>query len=137
MAAGLPIEGRLAKVPRAGSVARKDVPTCGLQDRVVDVRDRVRATGWQLCYVVNQQRVVLGQLRAKEIETPDDEATAEAAMRPGPSTFRPNVLASQMAEYMRKHDMERAPITTSDGVLVGAVTREDAERESHVAEGHA
>jgi hypothetical protein len=34
MAAGLPTEGTNAQRPRAGEVARKDVPTCGLKENV-------------------------------------------------------------------------------------------------------
>ena len=36
-----------------------------------------------------------------------------------------------MAEYMGKHDLASAPVTTSDGVLVGLLRREDAERVAH------
>ena len=44
-AGGLPREGRDAAIPRAGDVARRDVPTCGLDDRVGEVRERVRSAG--------------------------------------------------------------------------------------------
>ena len=33
LAAGLPSDGPLARLPRAGDVARKDVPTCDLSAR--------------------------------------------------------------------------------------------------------
>ena len=46
-------------------------------------------------------------------------------MQPGPSTFRPHLLAEEMAAYMTEHDMQSVPITTSDGTLVGLVKRED------------
>jgi len=49
-------------------VARSDVPTCGLQEPLGAVVQRVRAAGWDACVVVNSERVVLGLLRAKELE---------------------------------------------------------------------
>jgi len=84
---GLPTEGTAAAVPRAGDVARKDVPTCGPQEVMGAVRRWVRATGWDACVVVNEERVVLGSFRSKELEQADPDARAEEAMRPGPSTF--------------------------------------------------
>src|SRR5215470_11001301 len=56
MAAGLPTEGTNAQRPRAADLARKDAPTCGLKERLGDVRDRVRAQGWDSVVVVNQER---------------------------------------------------------------------------------
>src|SRR5712691_7629384 len=125
---GLPVEGTNAERPRAGDVARKDVPTCGLAERMGDVRQRVRAAGWDACVVVNSERVVLGLLRAKELDGADPDATAEAAMRPGPSTYRPFVGIEEMAELMIEHDLPNAPVTTSDGRLVGLLVKQDAAR---------
>ena len=68
--------------------------------------------------VVNDRRVVLGLLRPHELEA-DSEALVEDAMKPGPSTFRPNVSVDEMREYFQEHDLTSAPITTPDGVLVG------------------
>jgi predicted transcriptional regulator len=137
LAAGGPIEGTAAATPRAGDVARGDVPTCGLDERLGEVQERARAAGWDACVVVNQERVVLGLLRAKELDG-DPDSRIEAAMRPGPSTFRPHVPIAEMAHYMVDHDTESSPITTSDGRLVGLLRRDDALRaahELHQAEG--
>ena len=49
-------------------------------------------------------------------------------MRPGPSTFRPNVAIAKMAEFMAKHDLPNAPVTTSAGELIGLLVREDVEQ---------
>jgi len=68
MAAGLPTEGTNAQHPRAGEVARKDVPTAQLDERLGDVRERVQAVGWDAAVVINSERVVLGLLRSKELE---------------------------------------------------------------------
>ena len=66
-ASGLPREGKLASVPTIGGVARRDVPTCALAEKVENARDRVRAAGWDRCVVVSKERVVLGLLREKEL----------------------------------------------------------------------
>ena len=125
IAAGFPSEGREAEKPRAGDVARKDVPTCSLDERIGDVRERAKAGGWDACVVVNEERIVLGLLREEELETGEDERV-EMVMRPGPSTFRPHVGVEEMAEHMIEHDSPNAPITTSDGRLVGLLLRVDA-----------
>jgi hypothetical protein len=109
LAAGLPAEGTNAQRPRAGDVARKDVPTCHLAERVGDVAERVAAGGWDACVVVNQERVVLGLLRAKELQS-DPDLRVEEAMRPGPSTFRPFVSIEQMAKTMTEHDLVRGDV---------------------------
>ena len=127
LAAGLPTEGRNASRPRAGDVARRDVPTCRLDESIREVRERVRATGWNACVVVNDERVVLGLLRAEELQRGQDEPI-EQVMRPGPSTFRPHVPIEELAHHMIHHDLLTSPVTTSDGRLVGLLRREDAAR---------
>jgi len=124
LAAGLPTEGTNANRPRAGTLARKDVPTCALDERLGAVRDRAHAQGWDAAVVVNAERVVFGLLRAKELAGDGDRLISEA-MRPGPSTFRPYVLADEMAKTMVNHKLESSPITTSDGRLVGLLLQKD------------
>jgi CBS domain-containing protein len=127
LAAGLPTEGEATGRPTAATVARRDVPTCHLGESLQDIRDRVRAAGWDACVVVNTERIVLGLLRAGQ-HGREEDLTAEAAMRPGPSTFRPNIAIAKMAELMVKRDLPNAPVTTSAGELIGLLVREDAER---------
>lgn len=127
MAAGLPMEGTNTERPRAADVARKDAPTCRLDERLGDVRERVAAAGWEAAVVVNEERVVLGLLRKKELAG-DPGQSIESAMRPGPSTFRPYVAIAEMATFMVEHNIDSSPITTSDGRLVGVLLKEDAVR---------
>jgi hypothetical protein len=49
LAAGLPTEGVVAALPRADTVARRDVPTCRIDEPIDEVRERVRAAGWDAC----------------------------------------------------------------------------------------
>jgi CBS domain-containing protein len=118
--------GRNASRPRAGDVARREVPTCRLDESIGEVRERVRAAGWNACVVVNDERVVLGLLRAEELRRGDEPI--ERVMRPGPSTFRPHVPIEELAHHMIHHDLPASPVTTSDGRLVGLLRREDAAR---------
>jgi Mg/Co/Ni transporter MgtE len=127
LAAGLPTEGSNAERPRAGQVARADVPTCALDEWLGEVAERVRTAGWQACVVVNAERVVLGLLRAKELAA-DPSLRIEQAMRPGPSTFRPHTSITELARFMVEHDVDSSPVTTSDGRLVGLLLRRDATR---------
>jgi len=63
-------------------------------------------------------------LRSKELAGDGDQVISQA-MRPGPSTFRPYVLAEEMAHSMVDHKLESSPITTSDGRLVGLLLQKD------------
>jgi predicted transcriptional regulator len=124
MGAGLPTEGTNTQHPRLVDVVRRDVPTCSLGERLGGVRDRVTAAGWDACVVVSQERVVLGLLRANELQA-DPELPVERAMRPGPSTYRPFVSVADMRRTMIERNLENSPVTTSDGKLVGLVRKQD------------
>jgi CBS domain-containing protein len=124
MGAGLPTEGANAGRPRLVDVVRRDVPTCSLGERLGDVRDRVTAAGWDACVAVSEQRVVLGLLRAKELQAGPD-LLIEQVMRPGPSTYRPSVSVEKMRGIMADRNLASSPVTTSDGKLVGLVRRQD------------
>jgi predicted transcriptional regulator len=75
--------------------------------------------------VLNEERVVLGLLRAEDLRSGGGEV-AERAMHSGPSTFRPHVPIGEMAEYMIEHDLASVPVTTSDGRLLGMLRTKDA-----------
>jgi CBS domain-containing protein len=122
--AGLPTEGTNTQRPRLVDVVRRDVPTCSLGERLGDVRDRAIAAGWDACVVVSQDRVVLGLLRAKELQA-DPHLLVERVMRPGPSTYRPFVSVEEMRRTMTERNLESSPVTTSDGKLVGLVRKQD------------
>ena len=125
MAAGLPTEGENSRHPRAGDVARKDVPVCLVGDTLGEVNRRAKAAGWEAAVVTDADRIVVGLLRARELSK-DPHLAIEDAMRPGPSTFRPYVPIKEMADYMVEHALVSSPVTTSDGRLVGLLLRSDA-----------
>jgi CBS domain-containing protein len=84
--------------------------------------------------VVNDARVVQGLIRAGELAAEGDPRAGEV-MRPGPSTFRPNVDVEEIARHMGEHEMRSTVITTPDGALLGVLFREDAERAAGEAPG--
>lgn len=135
LAANLPFEGDSADQPRAGTVARDDVPTCRLDERLGEVRTRVQEAGWKACVVVNEERIVLGLLREDELDNRDD-AVVEDVMGAGPSTFRPHVPIEEMAAYMTENEVASMPITTSEGRLVGLLLRDDAVATAHEHHSH-
>src|SRR5262249_42757777 len=122
---GLPIEGAAAGTVRLKDIARTDVPTCGLDDTVGVARRS--AGGWGACVGGDEQRTVFGAMSKAELDR-DPSARVGDVMRPGTSTFRPNVGAAEMLRYMERRRHESSLVTTPDGRLVGLVRREDVER---------
>ncbi len=124
---GLPLEGRRPSSTRVGAHIRTDVPGCNPADSMVEVRERVRAAGWDTCFVTNDAQVLVGRLGRAALAGSDDVEAAEA-MTPGPSTVRPSLELDAALERMRKQNLTSLPVTRSDGVLVGVLRRDDAER---------
>ncbi len=117
-AAGLPREGKEAHVARVADVAMRDVATCRLDERVGDVRARLRAGEWEVAVVLDRERVVLGVVNA-EVLSVDPSTLIEQVMQPGPVTFRPNLRTGEMPEYFKKQGIRHALVTSSEGVLIG------------------
>ena len=87
-------------------------------------RSRAGAAGWDACVVVSDGHVVLGLLRARELQA-DPQRLVDQVMRPGPSTYRPFVPVAELRGIMSDRNLESSPVTTSDGRLVGLVRRQD------------
>lgn len=126
-AAGLPREGRLASLPRAGDVARHDDVICGLTDTLGNVAKKTREAGKDVCVVTTGEGVVLGRIRSKALEW-DPDAHAEDVMESGPTTVRTNEPLEPIYQRMVSRNVESLLVTTSDGRLVGSLYRADVER---------
>lgn len=125
----LPAEGELPDAPYLGQIARRDVPTCRLGDGIGSVREQVHARGWDRCVVVDENGLALGLLESETLaEQADGDASAEAVMTPGPTTFRPNVPVAEIVHAMHENELDGVLVTTSGGKLVGYVSREDAQQ---------
>jgi CBS domain-containing protein len=124
LANGLPSEGTAATEPRAGTVARRDVPTCRLPETVAAARQQIAGTDWHVCVVVNDERIVLGLLGESGLAA-DPQTPVADVMESGTSTWRLNGSLEEIAKYMERHSASAVVISTSDGRLHGAVRRED------------
>jgi len=123
LAAGLPTEGTGSRKPRALRYIARDVPTCRPGERVADAARRAAAAGWDLCLVTNKTGILLGRLDQKQLRG-DGAQLVEGAMRPGPSTYRPDVPATELRHLMGHRGIGKLPVTTGDGRLLGVVCRD-------------
>jgi Mg/Co/Ni transporter MgtE len=124
---GLPIEGTWDSDTRVGAHVRTDVPSCRSGDRMPEVREHVRAAGWDTCFVTDERGVVHGRLGRAALRGKDD-VTVEEAMTLGASTVRPSLELDKAVARMREQDLTTLPVTRSDGVLIGVLRRTDAEQ---------
>ncbi len=127
LASGLPVEGKFADYPRAGDVARRDVPTCRLTDRIADAREQAQGSGHSSCAVTNDEGVLLGSLGAGALDA-DPQALVEDVMESGSTTIRPDEPLEAITERMRDQRVSSILVTTSDGRLVGILYRRDTEQ---------
>jgi CBS domain-containing protein len=125
IAAGLPTIRAFAE-PRIGEIARRDAPTCQPDEPLAEVAARVRQAGWEVCFVTNAERIVLGRLDRPQLE--GAAGTAGEAMKPGPVTYRAHTPVADLAHVMADRGIASLPVTTSDGALIGVVLRQDVER---------
>lgn len=123
---GLPTEGKKANVLRVSNVMRTDTPTCALTDRLGDVRTATQAAEWDVCAVVNDERIVLGILYGDAWNAPA-ETPVEDVMSNGPPTTRPNTFIDEMVGRMRRRNTPGILISSSDGALMGYLWKTDAE----------
>src|SRR5919198_4978570 len=125
--AGLPLEGTRGSDTRIGAHLRRDVPGCRLDEQLGEVRVRVRAAGWDTCFVVNEEQVVLGRLGHAALAG-DDDVSVEEVMSAGPSTVRPSLELDGAVDRMRGQNLSTLPVTTSEGRLLGLLERDTAEQ---------
>lgn len=110
--------------PTVAALARRDVPTCGLDAPIDVVTDIVRQRG--ICVVVTDKGVVLGRIRSKDLD--GGGRTAEDVMEPGPTTYRPYQAAHDALHRMHEAGTETLLVTRADGSLIGMFYAEDGAR---------
>ncbi len=148
--AGLPGEGKAAELTRIGALVNADVPTCAMDDRVGDVRNRLGQD--DVCLVVNDERVVLGLVQGEDLDGDGDGDSSSVEDRPvgevmqeGPTTLRPNVPAAVLAGQLEGGTFSWLVVTDPEGALFGILRGPDleswaeAEGEEQIAalhEGH-
>lgn len=115
LAFGLPYEGAAELI---GDLVTRDVPTCGLRERLGDVRERLAASRLGIVVALNADGIVLGRLDTAALDAEDD-TPVEHAMSEGPTTVRPSEEAPALAERMRRANVDGVLVTRSDGTLLG------------------
>ena len=107
---------------RIEQAARKDAPTCALQDTLESVRAKLPKE-WNICVVLNFDRIVLGLIDfLRELER--DKSIGEI-MRPAPLTLRPGKPVADVCEYLKSKDVPVALVTTSVGQFIGVLRRDE------------
>jgi CBS domain-containing protein len=124
---GLPLEGDADSSTRVGAHLSTDVPTCRLEDRLPELCRRLDESGWETCFVVNDDGVLLGRIGRGAIRGRQD-LSAEEAMTLGPSTIRPSARLEDVAVRMQRQSLTTLPVTTPDGRLVGLITGADVKQ---------
>jgi len=124
---GLPLEGAGVALPRAGAIAKRDIPRCAWTERIGEVRVRLQSSHWSVCAVTNEEMIVLGLLSTRDLDA-DPDPTIEVVMRAGPATYRRDALVADVLERLRQGGIGGVLVTRSDGTLDGCLSREDAER---------
>jgi hypothetical protein len=119
LAAGLETEGTEQKKLRIRHMIHRDVPTCGLRERLQDVRSR-RRPNQDLCVVVNESKIVLGVIQG-QVWNANPEARVADVMEPAPQTIRPDLEPKDAQRILRGYEGPTALVTTSDGELIGAL----------------
>jgi rhodanese-related sulfurtransferase len=119
LAAGWETEGTASKPPRLKQYLQKDVFTCGLRERLEDVKTR-RRPNQDLCVVISDRNIVLGAIRGEGWNAPPQSRVVDI-MEPGPRTFRPDADPKDVQKALRSEEPESVIVTTSDGELLGLI----------------
>lgn len=128
LSANLPREGDAAQDLTAADGARKGLPTAHLGDSAQSVLDRIG--DWPQAAVVDEEGVILGRLRKSRL-TESPHQLVDELMEEGPSTTRPDEPLRDTVAGMG--DVRYRLVTTSDGVLIGLLDREEAKKQVDAA----
>lgn len=121
LAAGQPTEGSTHRTSLVSLMAR-DIPTCQIDEPVTDVAARMGASRSDTAVVLNDQRVVLGRLRAGRFDE-TAAGTVAAVMEEGPTTVRADTDAAELLERMQTRGTEQTIVSTPEGQLLGILYR--------------
>ena len=79
-----------------------------------------------MCIVTTDYGIVLGCIRGRALRG-DPDSTAEQAMRPGPSTIRPDTELAEIVDYYGGSGLKSVLVTDPDGRLIGTLYLEDTQ----------
>lgn len=105
-----------------------DVSTCEPGESLEQVRSMLGEQ--QRCVVVDDDRVVHGELRLRDLRD-GKGATAEDRVRLGPTTIRADEYLGPLVERMRRAGVMTVLVTDPEGRLLGMLRRDSAEHVLH------
>jgi len=105
-------------------LARDDVVTAHLRDRIGEIRLQVEGSPYGFAFVVSGGGTLLGRLRKRALESDPDAAAADG-MEPGPSTVRADTSLDALRRRLEDRALKTAVVTTPEGKLIGVVRRSD------------
>ena len=123
LGAGLPSEGTVPSRERAGALADTNVPTVGATADVAAATAALRDSPHDVCVVLDEAGVVLGTVRHNVAALPPGTSVLDA-LSPAPPSVRPSVLRRELAGSMDRNGETWVLVTTSQGELVGLLSRE-------------
>ena len=129
LANGLPVEGTDSQATIAADLADLDVPTCLRDEKVGEVKARVKEIGWDKCVVVNDKLVVLGFLRPSDLEKADPTWPAEETMDRDPEAVRLSASPKEVFDKIQSVRSDYLLVTFPDGKLFGLLNLKDVEAE--------
>src|SRR5919201_319297 len=124
IAQGRPTVGEGPFLLLAGQVLRPATTTCHPDMLAGAVRRRLSPGPESICAVVNDENVVVGRVRWKDLPE-DDDARVETFMQPGPATIPLREELPPLLDRMRRARVKTILVTTAKGELLGVVNRED------------
>lgn len=119
LAAGWDTDGTETTETSMRRLIQKNVPTCGLRERMGDVKRR-RQPNDELCAVVNDKNIVLGVIQG-DAWNANPAARVIDVMDSGPLTIRPHIDAKEARDILRDYEATSVLVTTSDGELLGTI----------------
>ena len=122
----LPTVGEGPYLLLAGQVLRPVTTTCRAETLAGMVRKELTPSPDSICAVVNDQNIVVGRVRWKDLPD-DDDAPVKGFMQPGPATVRPREELSPLLDRMRRAGVKTILVTTAKGELLGVVNRNEGE----------
>jgi CBS domain-containing protein len=125
LAAGLPTSRADASPRRALDAADREPPTCRSDQLVSELAGSTPAA---TLIVVNEERIVLGRIRAGAPSTREATARVEDVMEPGPTTVRAHEPLPPLLERMARRQVDEIIVTTPEGELLGVVRRTKEDR---------
>ena len=124
---GFPTEGTAPFLLLAGQVIRQATATCRPDTLSGQVRAELQPGADSICAVTNEVGIVLGRVRWRDLPK-EDGIRVEEFMQLGPATVRLREELRDLVERMRRSGVKTILVTSSKGVLLGIVHRDDGER---------